>query len=81
MKSSEFCQVLVNSCLTLIEIINAAFMPSEEELQEARRIVALFAENPGAGSIGMDGRMIDRPHLLQAQRLLDVTQPPESQGQ
>ena len=56
-----------------IEIINAAFMPSEKEIQEARRIVALFADNPGAGAIGMDGRMIDRPHLLQAQRLLDVT--------
>jgi citrate lyase subunit beta/citryl-CoA lyase len=48
-------------------------MPSEKEIQEARRIVALFADNPGAGAIGMDGRMIDRPHLLQAQRLLDVT--------
>lgn len=55
-----------------IEIINAAFVPTAEEIDRARRIVALFEDNPGAGTIGLDGRMVDRPHLLQAQRLLEA---------
>jgi len=53
-----------------IDIINEAFMPGETELARARRIVELFASNPDAGALGMDGEMIDRPHLLQAQRVL-----------
>ena len=53
-----------------VEPINRAFMPSADELARAQRIVALFADNPGLGTVGMDGKMIDRPHLLQAQRLL-----------
>jgi len=55
-----------------IASINAAFVPSAEELQHASRIVELFKENPGAGTIGMDGKMIDRPHLVQASRLLEL---------
>ena len=55
-----------------VATINAAFLPTSEEIQTAERIVELFAANPGAGTIGIDGRMIDRPHLLQAQRLLEV---------
>lgn len=50
--------------------INAAFTPSEEELAHARAIVAAFAANPGAGTIGLNGAMLDRPHLVLAQRLL-----------
>jgi len=56
-----------------IEAINAAFEPSPEEIERAQKIVDLFAQNPGAGTIGLDGRMIDRPHLVQAQRLLRQT--------
>lgn len=52
--------------------INAAFTPGEQEVERARRIVALFAENPDAGTLGMDGEMLDRPHLLQAKRLLEL---------
>ena len=54
-----------------VPIINAAFTPSDEEVAHARRVVALFAENPDLGTIGLDGKMLDRPHLLQAQRVLD----------
>ena len=54
-----------------IEPINAAFEPSTAEIELAERIVELFEANPGAGTIGMDGKMIDRPHLVQAQRLLE----------
>jgi citrate lyase subunit beta/citryl-CoA lyase len=54
-----------------VETINAAFTPGPDEILQARRIVAAFENAPGAGTIGLDGRMIDRPHLLQAQRLLE----------
>lgn len=54
-----------------VETINAAFTPGPDEIRQARRIVAAFENAPGAGTIGLDGRMIDRPHLLQAQRLLE----------
>lgn len=53
-----------------VEVINAAFAPSAEELAEARAIVALFAANPGVGTIGWKGGMLDRPHLSRAQALL-----------
>jgi citrate lyase subunit beta/citryl-CoA lyase len=50
--------------------INAAFAPTPAEREHARRVVAAFAAAPGAGVVSLDGRMIDRPHLLQAQRIL-----------
>ncbi len=53
-----------------VEVINAAFLPTDEEIEQAQRIVELFADNPGAGTVGLDGRMIDRPHLVQARRIL-----------
>ncbi len=53
-----------------IEPINAAFTPTESEIAQARRIVAAFAASPEIGVTSIDGKMIDRPHLLQAQRLL-----------
>ena len=52
--------------------INAAFQASAEEIELATRIVELFEANPGAGTIGMDGKMIDQPHLVQAKRLLQA---------
>ena len=55
-----------------VEVINAAFEPTAEELERAARIIRLFDENPGAGTVGLDGKMIDRPHLVQARRLLQT---------
>ncbi len=55
-----------------VAVINAAFSPSAEEIEHAERVVALFAEHPGAGALSLDGTMIDRPHFLQAQRLLEA---------
>jgi citrate lyase subunit beta/citryl-CoA lyase len=55
-----------------VDVINRAFMPSAEEIEYAERIIALFAENPGAGTLGLDGAMIDRPHHVQAERLLEL---------
>src|SRR5690606_12524935 len=53
-----------------VPVINAAFMPSEEEIAEARRIVEAFASAPGAGALQLEGRMLDQPHLEQARKLL-----------
>jgi citrate lyase subunit beta / citryl-CoA lyase len=53
-----------------IETINAAFTPSEAEIAHARAVIAAFEANPGAGALSLDGRMIDRPHLVQARRVL-----------
>jgi citrate lyase subunit beta/citryl-CoA lyase len=53
-----------------VPVINAAFMPSEEEIAEARRIVEAFAAAPGTGALSLEGRMLDQPHLEQARKLL-----------
>jgi citrate lyase subunit beta / citryl-CoA lyase len=53
-----------------VELINAAFTPTESEVTLARRIVAAFAAEPEIGVTSIDGKMIDRPHLVQAQRVL-----------
>ena len=50
--------------------INAAFAPSEAAVAHARRIIAAFDAQPGAGTVGLDGRMIDIPHLKQARNQL-----------
>jgi len=52
--------------------INAAFQPSATEIEWARRVVSAFAAAPDAGVINLDGRMVDKPHLLQARRILDT---------
>ena len=57
-----------------IAAINAAFAPTDAEREHAERVVAAFATAPSAGVVSLDGRMIDRPHLLQAQRILAVAQ-------
>ncbi len=50
--------------------INAGFRPTAEEVAFARRVVETFAANPGLGTVGMDGKMLDMPHLRQAERVL-----------
>jgi citrate lyase subunit beta/citryl-CoA lyase len=50
--------------------INAAFSPTPDQLGQARAIVAAFAADPDAGVISLNGKMVDRPHLLQSQRIL-----------
>ena len=53
-----------------VAAINDAFLPSEAEIERAERIVELFAANPDAGALGLDGEMIDRPHLRQAESII-----------
>ncbi len=57
-----------------VEGINRAFVPGADEIERAQRIVALFDANPDAGALGMDGEMIDRPHWLQARRVLELAE-------
>lgn len=53
-----------------VAIINACFTPSAEEIAHARRIVGAFETNPGAGTLGIDGKMVDIPHLKAARKTL-----------
>lgn len=52
--------------------INAAFTPSDDEVRHAEEIVAAFEAHPDAGVLSVGGRMVDRPHLVQARRVLEV---------
>ena len=53
-----------------VAVINAVFTPTPEQITKARTVIAAFAAEPGAGVIGLDGVMYDRPHLLRAEQLL-----------
>ncbi len=50
--------------------INESFMPSPEDIAHAQRVIAAFADNPGAGTVGLNGKMIDIPHQKAAERIL-----------
>ena len=50
--------------------INEGFTPSADEVSFARRVVAAFAAEPDAGTVGIDGKMFDIPHLKSARRTL-----------
>jgi citrate lyase subunit beta/citryl-CoA lyase len=54
-----------------VPIINAAFTPSKEEVRHAEAVVAAFEAQPHAGTVSVAGRMVDRPHLEQARRVLE----------
>jgi citrate lyase subunit beta/citryl-CoA lyase len=54
-----------------VPIINAAFTPSDEEVRHAAEIVAAFEAQPNAGVLSVGGKMVDRPHLVQARRVLE----------
>ena len=53
-----------------VPVINEVFTPSAAQIEKAKAIVAAFAAKPGAGTVGIDGKMYDRPHLARAQTLL-----------
>lgn len=53
-----------------VPVINAAFTPSAEALRQSAAIVAAFAAAGNPGVVGIDGKMVDRPHLRLAERLL-----------
>jgi citrate lyase subunit beta/citryl-CoA lyase len=53
-----------------IDPINAGFSPEPDELAHAQAVVDAFAAAPGVGAVQLAGKMLDRPHLVQAQRVL-----------
>lgn len=53
-----------------VAVINASYTPDEETIAQARRIEAAFLADPEAGAVSLDGRMLDRPHLVQARKIL-----------
>ena len=56
------------------EVINRAFTPSDDEVAHARRVVDVFERNPGLGTVGLEGKMLDMPHLKQARNLLALAE-------
>jgi citrate lyase subunit beta/citryl-CoA lyase len=54
-----------------VAVINAAFTPSAEDVAHAEAIVAAFEAQPDAGVLSVGGKMVDRPHLVQARRVLE----------
>jgi citrate lyase subunit beta/citryl-CoA lyase len=53
-----------------VATINRCYAPSEAEVAHARKIVAAFEANPGSGALGVDGKMVDLPHLIAARKIL-----------
>jgi citrate lyase subunit beta/citryl-CoA lyase len=58
-----------------VEIINRCFSPSPADVAEARKIVDAFGAAPDAGTLGIDGKMYDIPHLKAAQKILAAAEP------
>ncbi len=56
-----------------VGIINEAFTPSAAEIAHAKAIIDAFAANPEAGALNLDGKMIDMPHLKQAERIIALS--------
>jgi citrate lyase subunit beta/citryl-CoA lyase len=58
-----------------LAVINEAFSVSAAEREWAERVIAAFAANPDSGTLALDGKMIDKPHLVLARRLLGLGEP------
>ena len=56
------------------EIINEAFTPSAEDVAYAQKVIDVFEQNPGLGTIGLDGKMLDMPHLKQARNVMALAE-------
>lgn len=59
-----------------IDIVNESFTPSNEDLEEARELLELFAENQAQGlmAFSFKGQMVDVPHLTRARKIVDMAQ-------
>jgi len=53
-----------------IDVVNAAFMPTSEEIAWSQKVVKAFDDNPNSGVVKIDGKMIDKPHLRAAVKIL-----------
>ena len=57
-----------------VPVINEAFSPSAQEVRHAHAVVQAFEDSPGAGTVGVDGKMLDRPHLAQARDMIALAE-------
>ncbi|MEX0583054.1 MAG: CoA ester lyase [Sneathiella sp.] len=57
-----------------VDVINRAFSPSEAEIEHARKVIDIFAQNPGMGTVGLEGKMLDMPHLKQARNVIALAE-------
>ncbi|MBA2547290.1 MAG: CoA ester lyase [Burkholderiaceae bacterium] len=53
-----------------VAVINVGYSPDAEELRHAHAVVDAFAQAGHAGAVQIDGKMLDKPHLVQAQRII-----------
>jgi citrate lyase subunit beta/citryl-CoA lyase len=53
-----------------VDVVNAAFMPTDEEITWSEKVVKAFNDNPASGVVKIDGKMIDKPHLRAAEKIL-----------
>lgn len=53
-----------------VDPVNRAFTPKPEEVAWAKQVIAAFANNPGAGVVKIDGKMIDKPHERAARKIM-----------
>jgi citrate lyase subunit beta/citryl-CoA lyase len=64
-----------------VPVINEAFTPPPEAIAWAASVIQAFAANPDAGVVGLNGEMIDRPHLKRAERLMRRARQPTRGGE
>ena len=57
-----------------IPVVNEVFIPKQKDIEKAMRVVAAIkdAEKKGSGVIAVNGKMVDRPVVLRAQRVIDL---------
>ena len=53
-----------------VDVVNKAFMPTQDEIALSKKIVLAFEQNPDSGVIRVDGKMVDKPHLRAALKIL-----------
>jgi citrate lyase subunit beta/citryl-CoA lyase len=53
-----------------VDVVNAAFMPTDDEIAWSEKVVKAFNDNPASGVVKIDGKMIDKPHLRAAEKIL-----------
>lgn len=61
-----------------VPVLNEAFLPTAAAVEAAQAVVAAFAAAGGTGVVACGGKMLDRPHLLRAQRVLALATASES---
>lgn len=57
-----------------VAVINESYLPSAEEVETARKIIAAFEAEPDVGTVGIDGKMYDIPHLKQARNTVELAE-------